>query len=86
MRPDQRDAAYLWDMLDAAREAVRFVHGLALADYSENRLVKLAVERAVQIIGEAANRVSVHFCEAHPEIPGGRSWLSGMSWSMSTGT
>lgn len=68
MRPDQRDAAHLWDMLDAAREAVRFAHGLTLAEYSENRMVKLAVERAVQIIGEAANRVNVQFRETHPEI------------------
>lgn len=69
MRPDQRDVAYLWDMLDAAREAVLFTHGLVLAEYSENRMVKLAVERAVQIIGEAANWVSAEFREAHPEIP-----------------
>lgn len=69
MRPDQRDAAYLWDMLEGAREAVAFAQGLTLAEYSSNRMVKLAVERAIQIVGEAANRVSPAFRDAHPEIP-----------------
>ena len=69
MRPDQRDAAYLWDMLEGAREAMAFARGLTLAEYSANRMVKLAVERAIQIVGEAANRVGPAFRDAHPEIP-----------------
>jgi len=32
-------------------------------------MLHLAVERAIQIIGEAANRVSPSFQQAHPEIP-----------------
>jgi uncharacterized protein with HEPN domain len=69
MRPEQRDASYLWDMLDAARTVLEFTRGASFSEYSENRLLHLAVERAIQIIGEAANRVSSGFQEAHPEIP-----------------
>lgn len=69
MRPDQRDIAYLWDMLEGAREATAFARGLTLAEYSANRMVKLAVERAIQIVGEAANRVSPGFRDEHSEIP-----------------
>lgn len=29
MRPDDRDAAYLWDMLDAAKTVQTFVTGVA---------------------------------------------------------
>lgn len=69
MQPDQRDAGYLWDMLDAARQILEFTRGTTSADYNENRMLQLAVERALQIIGEASNRVSLPFREAHSEIP-----------------
>lgn len=69
MRPDQRDASYLWDILDAARWIIASTRRVTFAEYSSNRLLYLAVERSVQIIGEAANRVSPEFQQAHPEIP-----------------
>ncbi|MFO7899133.1 MAG: DUF86 domain-containing protein [Planctomycetota bacterium] len=69
MRPEERDAAYLWDMLDAARTVQEFVAGKALDDYVADRQLQLAVERAIEIIGEAARRVSKDFRAAHPEIP-----------------
>ena len=69
MQPDQRDASYLWDMLEASRQVLDFTHGLTFAEYSQNPMLYLAVERAIQIIGEAANRVSPGFQQAHPEIP-----------------
>ena len=69
MQPEKRDVSYLWDMLEAAREAAEFTSGLTYAGYLENRMVQLAVERSIEIIGEAANRVSPGFREEHPEIP-----------------
>lgn len=69
MRPDERDAAYLWDMLDAARTVRDFVAGMTINRYMLDRKLQLAVERAVEIIGEAARRVSDAFKAAHPEIP-----------------
>src|SRR5215216_106097 len=69
MQPDKRDASYLWDMLEAARQVMGFTRGVSLAEYSDKPMLYLAVERAIQIIGEAANRVSLGFQQAHPEIP-----------------
>lgn len=69
MRPDQRDAAYLWDMLDAGRSAVEFTRDKTLADFLGDRMLQYAVERAIEIIGEAANRVSPAFQQTHPEVP-----------------
>ena len=69
MRPDERDAAYLWDMLDAARTIREIAQGQTLDVYLADRTLQLAVERALEIVGEAARRVSEPFCEAHPEIP-----------------
>jgi uncharacterized protein with HEPN domain len=69
MQPDQRDAAYLWDMLDAAQTVEQLSSGLDFFQYSNDRRTQLAVERSLEIIGEAARRVSDSFQNSHPEIP-----------------
>lgn len=69
MQPDPRDAAYLWDMLDAARTVEQLCSNQDFSQYSTDRKTQLAVERSLEIIGEAASRVSTSFRNAHPEIP-----------------
>jgi len=69
MQPDQRDAAHLWDMLDAAQTAEQLISEQNFAQYSNDRRTQLAIERSLEIIGEAAGRVSDLFRNAHPEIP-----------------
>ena len=69
MQPENRDAAYLWDMLDAARMIEGFTTDVRFDQYMGDRKLQLAVERALEIIGEAARRVSENFKSAHPEIP-----------------
>lgn len=69
MQQGDRDAAYLWDMLDAARTIREFTSGVEFKQYSQNRMLQLAVERAIEIIGEAARYVSETFKESHSEIP-----------------
>lgn len=44
MRPDERDAAYLWDMLDASRRLVRLVEGMDLAAFLADERTRLAVD------------------------------------------
>jgi len=63
------DRVYLWDMLTAARAEVDFTRGRTLAEYEVDLLLRSAVERQIEIIGEAARRISSEFQEAHPEIP-----------------
>ncbi|MCU7928716.1 MAG: DUF86 domain-containing protein [Candidatus Thiodiazotropha sp. (ex Dulcina madagascariensis)] len=66
MQPEERDPAYLWDMLEAAREVEVMLEHRDLAAF----LVLLrAIERSIEIIGEAARRVSAAYQAAHPEIP-----------------
>jgi uncharacterized protein with HEPN domain len=69
MLPEEGDAAFLWDMLDAARAVRDFVSNRSFQDYRNDRMLRGAVERHLEIIGEAARRVSASFQEAHPEIP-----------------
>ncbi len=69
MRPEKANSAYLWDMLDAAKAVREFVAQRSLNDYVGNRMLRGAIERHVEIIGEAAGNVSSAFQNAHPEIP-----------------
>ena len=66
---ERKDAAFLWDMLDASRAIGQFVAGRSFLDYTRDRMLRGAVERHIEIIGEAARNVSSSFREDHPEIP-----------------
>ncbi len=63
------DAAFLWDMLEASRKIERFTNGIPLDEYMMDEQLRYAVERLVEIVGEAARNVSPEFKSAHPEIP-----------------
>ena len=58
MKREKRDDAYLWDMLDAAREARELISGLSYDDLMSRKVVRLALERVLEITGEAARNVS----------------------------
>lgn len=63
------DPALLWDMLDAAEAINIFVSGKTFYHYQNDRMLRGAVERHLEIIGEAAKGVSKTCQKAHPEIP-----------------
>ena len=56
-------------MLQAARTALDFLGHASLAEYLSDAMLRSAVERQIEIIGEAAGRLSDGFRGAHPEIP-----------------
>jgi uncharacterized protein with HEPN domain len=62
MRSDERDPAYLWDMLEAAKAVVDFTKGVTLEEFTaagrDKEIMRMAVERKLEILGEAARRVS----------------------------
>ena len=69
MQPDDRDAAYLWDMLEAARLIEEFTACVRFDQYARDRKLQLAIECALEIIGEGARCISDRFKDAHPQIP-----------------
>jgi uncharacterized protein with HEPN domain len=73
MRPEERDPAYLWDMLKAAQALVDFTKDLTLEQFltaeRDMEMTRLAVERELEILGEASRRVSEGFCHEHADIP-----------------
>ncbi len=64
-----RDDAYLLDMLLAARKAQSFMAGVTWGQFREDELLQNAIMHVLQIIGEAASRVSPDLKRSHPEIP-----------------
>ncbi|MDP2238594.1 MAG: DUF86 domain-containing protein [Burkholderiales bacterium] len=69
MQPDARDAAHLWDMLSAGREAFAIVDNVTMEQFLADRLRLRALERTLELVGEAARRVTPACQDAHPEIP-----------------
>ena len=65
----RHDDAYLLDMLLAVREARKFADALTFTAFEQNRMAQLAILKAVEIVGEAASRVSAMGKKAYPEIP-----------------
>lgn len=64
-----RDEALPLAMLLAAGEALQFVAGLDRVQFEASRLHQAAVIRSLEVIGEAASRVSAPVRQPHPEIP-----------------
>src|SRR5271157_1544699 len=64
-----RDPAFILDIILACRKLSGFVAGRSRADLDEDLMLQFAVLPAIAIIGEAANRLSPGFRQAHPTIP-----------------
>lgn len=65
----RRDDAYLLDILTAARKVLRYSEALSGESFQEDGLFQDAIVRNLQIIGEAAQRISPELKSAHPELP-----------------
>jgi uncharacterized protein with HEPN domain len=63
------DWVYLGHMLDTARKAVDKLGAKTRADLDADEDLRIVLTHWVQIIGEAASRVSAATQSAHPEIP-----------------
>ena len=56
-------------MLDAATEALSFASGRTREDLHKDRMLVLSLVKDVEIIGEAAGKVSAQTQARHAEIP-----------------
>jgi uncharacterized protein with HEPN domain len=69
MPPNEADSACLWDMLEAAQAVLRFIADRDFDDYLADEILQSAIERKIEIIGEAARKISNDFKQSHPEFP-----------------
>lgn len=64
----EQDAVRMRHMLDAAEEALGYAQGRAEADLESDRQLTHSLVRCVEIIGEAASRVSADCQADNPNI------------------
>jgi uncharacterized protein with HEPN domain len=67
MRKDDR--VRLQHMLDAANEALTFIQGRIRADLDNDRMLVLSLIRELEIIGEAASKISAETRSQNTSIP-----------------
>ena len=58
-------------MIEATQTALNFVAGRQRADLDADQMLLFAVVRAIEVIGEAASRITEATRRAAPEIPWG---------------
>lgn len=61
--------AWLWDIQQAAKRVSRFLDGHDLPSYQSSDLVRSAVERQFEIIGEALSQLGKHSPELAAAVP-----------------
>jgi uncharacterized protein with HEPN domain len=63
------DNARLKHMVEAAEEALAFAADKTIGDMRRDRALTLVLVKCLEMLGEAAYKVSRNFRDAHPEIP-----------------
>lgn len=69
MRTEMDDPAYIADMLEASKDIRQFLKGVTRHRFLKDKKLQAAVERKIEIIGEAARKLTDAFKESHGEIP-----------------
>ena len=59
----------LEDILDAVADIAQFLAGRSFEDYQRDKLLRLAIERCVEIISEASRHVPPHMKAQYPAVP-----------------
>ena len=69
MQLNERDKRYIYDMLTYSNEIIDIINDENHASFLSNRVKRLAVERLIEIIGEAANHISEEVINKNDDIP-----------------
>lgn len=69
MPPEKGDDARIWDMYENALLLVELAGDRRQDDLVSDPQFRLAVERLIEIVGEAARKVSREGQGSHPQIP-----------------
>jgi uncharacterized protein with HEPN domain len=67
MKPE--DKIRIKHMIDAAEEALSFTAGISETEFNKNRMLVLSIIKEIEIIGEAASKVSEDTKLKHNKIP-----------------
>ncbi|OGJ20438.1 MAG: hypothetical protein A3A82_00385 [Candidatus Pacebacteria bacterium RIFCSPLOWO2_01_FULL_47_12] len=65
---NRTDFVYLADMLGMIDKIEQFVSGVDFESFAEDERTQFAVFHALEVIGEAANKLSKEFAEKNPSV------------------
>ena len=65
----KHDSVYVGHIADALNKIETYTQGVSYEQFMGNQMMIDAVLREMQIIGEAAKRLSQKFKDKHPDIP-----------------
>src|SRR5262245_62864894 len=65
----REDEVRLAHLADAATKAIGYLDGRSRSDLDDDELLRLAVTKLVEIVGEAAKQVSDETRSAYPNVP-----------------
>lgn len=67
MRPEDQDR---WGhMIESAEDVLQFMAGRSRQDLDQDRMLRYAVVRAIEIIGEAASKITTETRASHADLP-----------------
>ncbi len=69
MREQLRDKERLLHMIEAIDRIMRYTASKSYQDLVDDDMMYYAVVKNIEIIGEAANMLTAHFHDTHPETP-----------------
>ncbi len=64
----KNDLVYIQHMIDNSNKAINFIQDINREDFNNDEKLRLALTHLLQIIGEAARRISPEFRSNHPQI------------------
>lgn len=82
MKKSDGDRARLLHILEAIQYIHSFITGKVKSDIYNGPMLRFAIERQLEIIGEAANHLSDNIKSTHPELNGAKLLRSEISWPM----
>ncbi len=66
------DRIRFWHMIDEAVEACKFVEGIAFEEFVKDNKTVRAVIRSIEVIGEAASKISMESRKKYSDVPWGK--------------
>jgi uncharacterized protein with HEPN domain len=69
LKPEKDQRAYVQDMLESARQAAGYVRGMNFDQFWDDHKTRDAVAMRLQVVGEAAQRVTDETAAKLPHVP-----------------
>ena len=68
---DENDLSFLIDIIDCIADISEFTKGITFHEFEKDKMRKLAVERQLEVIGQAGNKISKETQDVLGNIPWG---------------